>query len=267
MTTIFWHVADWHVNNKMGVRIPNMILDEEEKSSASPGQRFLWRSLLDQQQIILKKKRQYKAKEVWAGLGGDMGELDTKHRTDELHSHNESTVLEMIVNTLKPVTDISKHLFVAKGTDAHVGYIEELLANDLETEIHPDTTKRYGHKWLINCGGINIMFQHHGSLGRLKWTKANALNKKAVNLMLQYGKKCPDIFIQAHNHRFATCDNSYPVLVIAAPCMKLPGDFEARIDVDDADYGGLYFVCDRGKILEWDVMLYEPREIRKWSQK
>jgi hypothetical protein len=251
----------------MGVRIPSMILDEEEKSSASPGQRFLWRSLLDQQEIVMKKKKQYKAKEIWAGLGGDMAELDTKNRSDQLHTHNEATVLEMVVNTLEPVTDVSACLFVAKGTDAHVGYMEELLAHDLKAEIHPDSTKRYAHKWLIDCAGVNIMFQHHGSLGRLPWTKANALNKKASRLMLQYGRNLPDVFIQAHNHQFATCDKSYPILVIAAPGMKLPGDFEARIDVNEADYGGLYFVCDKGKILEWDVMLYEPKGLTKWSQK
>jgi hypothetical protein len=251
----------------MGVRIPSMILDEEEKSGASPGQRFLWRSLLDQQEIVLKKKRQYRAKEIWAGLGGDMAELDTKDRSDQLHTRNESTVKDMVINTLEPVTDVSSRLFLVKGTDAHVGYMEEFIANDLEAEIHPDTTKRYAHKWLIDCGGVNIMFQHHGSLGRLKWTKGNALNKKAVRLMLRYGRNCPDVFIQAHNHQFATCDKSYPVLVISAPCMKLPGDFEARIDADEEDIGGLYFVCDKGKILEWDAMLYVPKRITKWSSR
>lgn len=271
MAKLFWHTADWHVNRKTGLRIPKTILDEGDTSEISDTSRFLWRSLLDQQEIIKDKAKKYKIKKKdrWAGLGGDIGELDIKKRGEKIYTSNLKTVKSMIAETAQPITDICSKLFMVHGTYAHEGDIEELAADDLSCEIHPDTKQTIAHQWLIDLDGIRILFQHHGKLGRLPWTKANSLNQKTSRLLLQYGNKCPDIFIQSHNHQFATNDKSNwdKVLVIASPGMVLPNGFSARIDADTPDVGGLYFICENGQILEWDVMLYEPKGLTLWSQK
>jgi hypothetical protein len=142
--------------------------------------------------------------------------------------------------------------------------MEDILCKDIKAEKHPDTKKRIAHRWWINCEGYNFLIQHHGKFGRLPWTRANALNQKSARLRLQYPKP-PDIFIQAHNHQFDTSSKRFKPYVIAAPCMKLPGDFEERIDVDETDYGSLYFVCKDGKLIDWDAMLSEPKGLTKWQ--
>lgn len=268
MTTILWHLADTHTNSKMGLRIPKMVLDEQDASGISPGQRFLWRAFMDQLKTVKSKAKKYKAK-VWLALGGDIPELDTKFRTQQIYTRNDDVVLEMVMSTLEPAFEVAERVFVTLGTLAHIGRMEQLIANDItnpDAEIHPDTDKPYAHKWWIDCEGVQFLIQHHGKLGRLPWTRANALNQKAARLRLQH-KQPPDIFIQAHNHQFDTSGLRQKPLVIAAPCMKLPGEFEARIDVDETSYGGLYFVCKDNEIVEWDAMLYEPKGLGKWSPK
>jgi hypothetical protein len=241
-----------------------MTMDEEDESIASPGQRFLWRSLLDQQRTIKKLAKKHKAP-VWAFLGGDMVEGDTKFRTNAIHTRNDDIIKEMAFKTLKPVIDVAERIFIAKGTQAHVGRLEDLLAKDIiGAEIHPDTKKPIAHRWRVDVEGHDFMFQHHGKLGRLPWTAANALNQKATRLKFQY-KNPPDTFVQAHNHKFETGSKSFPTLVIAAPCLKMPGDFEARIDVDETSYGGLYFVIKDGERKKWDAMLYEPKGLTQWQ--
>ena len=268
MTTIIWHIADLHINNKRGLRIPSMVLDEKDSSGISDGQWFLWRSLLDQQKTIKKLAKKHKAK-VWVVFGGDIPELDTKFRTQQIYTRNEDVIKEMVAETIAPILDVADREFIVLGTLAHVGRMEQMIAADIENpepEIHPDTEKPYGYKWWINCEGITFLIQHHGKLGRLPWTRANALNQKSTRLRLQYANP-PDIFIQAHNHQFDTSSKRRKPYVIAAPCMKLPGEFEERIDADETDYGGLYFVCKDRKLIDWDVMLYEPKGLAEWLQK
>ena len=266
MTTILWHTADWHTNKKTGVRVPQFFMEENDQTIASPAQRFLWRSLVDQADTIKKLKKKHKA-DAWVVFGGDIAELDIKKRTDKLHTRNESVVLDLVTTTMEPVFDVADRMFMVHGTSAHVGHMEELVAYDIDCEIHPDTKRPIAHRWLIDVEGVSFMIQHHGNLGRLPWTKGNALNQKCSRLILRYGRKAPDVYIQAHNHTYATNGKGQPILVISAPCMCLPDDFSERIDADDNDIGGLYFVCDKGEILEWDIMKYVPKGITKWSPK
>ena len=269
MTIVLWHTSDWHVNNKLGVRIPYMEMDKQDETRSSPGQRFLWRSLLDQQEIVKSKAEQYKA-EVWVVFGGDMCELDIKDRTIAKHTSNTKTIEEMTINTMAPVLEIAKHIFMCAGTEAHVGQSqtsEDRIAKDIKAELVPGTKKqRLAHQWLIDVEGKKFLIQHHGKLGKLPWTRANALNQKATRLMLQWGRNLPDVFIQAHNHVFDTASKAYPIMVIAAPGMCLPTEHEYRMDADAAKIGGLYFVCQQGKILEWDAMLYQPDGLKLWSK-
>ena len=271
MTVILWHITDLHVNNKRGVRIPRMIMDEGDETIISPGQRFLWRCLLDQQDTIKELAKRYKA-EVWAVFGGDICELDIKQRTLKVHTRNTKTIEAMTIETIKPVIEISKRAFFCAGTFAHVGdsaTSEERIADDCKiSEIVPGTKgKHITDQWYIDCEGVKFLIQHHGKLGRLPWTRANALNQKAIRLMVQWGRKLPQVFIQGHNHVYDTASKAYPILVVAAPGMCLPTEYEYRIDADTAKVGGLYFVCNQGKILDWDAMLYEPGEIPLWSLK
>ena len=83
---------------------------------------------------------------------------------------------------------------------------------------------------------------------------------------MQY-RNPPNIFIQAHCHVHETSSMRADPFVIAAPCMKLPGEYEERIDVDDGDYGGMYFVCKDSEVIDFEPMLKVPKGIGKWSLK
>jgi hypothetical protein len=267
MTTILWHIADTHINNKVGLRVPTMVLDEQDSSGISPGQRFLWRCLMYQCDTIKKLAKKHRAK-VWVVFGGDLPDLDTKFRTQQIYTRNTDVVKEMVNNTIEPVLDIADREFIVLGTESHVGRMEQMIAADItnpKPEIHPDTGYRYAHKWWIDCEGVQLLIQHHGKLGRLPWTKANALNQKSKRLKLQY-RNPPNIFIQAHNHQHETSSMRADPFVIAAPCMKLHGEYEERIDADEGDYGGMYFVCKDNEVIDFEPMLRVPKGIKVWRQ-
>jgi len=160
-------------------------------------------------------------------------------------------------------------IFITRGTAAHVGSsasMEEKLGIDVGAE-------KVGDNWtwwelLLDCENVRFDIRHHGPLGRLPHTRGNALNRRAVELMLRYAnQRCPDVGIQSHNHRFATSSDEYPIKVYSLPAWQLTTEFINRIgNIEPADIGGAIFVCDQGKYTPI-IKRYYPTETKPWSIK
>ena len=141
--------------------------------------------------------------------------------------------------------------------------MEEKIAIDIGAEKNGDNWSWW--ELLLECEGVQFDIRHHGPLGRLPHTRGNALNRRAVELMLKYAnKRCPDVGIQSHNHRFASSSDEYPIKLYALPAWQLITEFITRIgNVEPADVGGMMFVCDGGKY-EPILKRYRPEEVRPW---
>jgi hypothetical protein len=84
-----------------------------------------------------------------------------------------------------------------------------------------------------------------------------------MELMLKYGKDCPDVAVQNHNHAFATSSDDYPIKVFANLPWQFPTEFATRIGIINAEVGGMYFVCDQGEY-QPIVKRYKPERPRVW---
>lgn len=254
-------VGDLHINSTVGLIIPTTNLDDGGTYRSSKGQRWLWRSWLD----FWDEIENYHLP-VWTVFNGDLVDVNGKHQQTQNITQNESTVFKMAVDTIQPALDRSDRFFVVRGTAAHTGSsatTEEAIAIDIGAE-------KCGDNWswwelLLECEGVLFDIRHHGPLGRLEHTRGNALNRRAVELMLKYAnKRCPDVGIQSHNHRFSSSSDEYPIKMYSLPAWQLITEFVNRIgNVMPADIGGMYFVCDKGEYVPM-VKRYQPEEIRPW---
>jgi len=143
--------------------------------------------------------------------------------------------------------------------------MEEKIAIDINAEKCGDQ-----YSWwelLLECEHVQFDIRHHGPLGRLEHTMGNALNRRATEIQDLYWsqqRKCPDVAIQSHNHKFATSSDQYAVKVYAAPAWQLITEFIKRIgNIKPADIGGLYFICDKGEYTPV-VKRYKPEATRAW---
>ena len=269
MTTILAIVGDTHVNSTVGLITPVCNLDDGGTYRSSKGQRWLWRNWLNFWNEIYNLKMKHKDNKVWTVFNGDLVDVNGKHQQTQNVSQNETDVFKMAIDTLMPALDVSDRVFVVRGTAAHVkssASMEEKIAIDIGAE-------KNGNQWawwelLLDCEDVRFDIRHHGPLGRLPHTRGNALNRRAVELMLRYAnQRCPDVGIQSHNHRFSSSSDEYPIKVYALPAWQLITEFVSRIgNIEPADVGGMYFVCDKGQY-QPVVKRYEPERIRPWRAK
>jgi len=263
-------VGDLHINSTVGLIRPTTNLDDGGTYNSSKGQRWLWRNWLDfWDEVQAVQKRTGKRTEIWTVFNGDLVDVNGKHQQTQNISQNEADVFKMAIETLLPPLAMSKRIFVVRGTAAHVkssASMEEKIAEDIRAEPCGDNASWW--ELLLECEGVLFDIRHHGKLGYKQWTTANALNARAIEMVLHYkNKRCPDVAIQSHNHRYARSSNDMGIEVYALPAWQLATEFVTRIgNIFPADIGGAYFICDKGQYTPV-IKRYEPERIRAWKAK
>ena len=260
-------VGDTHTNSTVGLVVPTTNLDDGGTYHSSKGQRWLWRKWLSFWGEISTVAEKHQAS-VWTVFNGDLVSRLVKHQTSQVISLNDAVVKSMAIDTLMPALDRSDRTFVLRGTAAHVGLsgeMEEEIAEDIGAEMCGDN-----HSWwelLLECDSVLYDIRHHGPLGKMEHTMGNALNRRAKEMEDLYwsqNRKCPEVAIQSHNHRFATSSDQYAVKVYALPAWELKTDFVHRIGIiKPADIGGMYFICDKGEYTPV-IKRYKPEVARAW---
>jgi len=265
MTTILVVVGDLHVNSTVGLLTPTTNLDDGGTYHGSKGQRWLWRNWLEFWSEIEKVGKKEKAK-VWTVFNGDMVDVFVKYQTVQLVTHNDADIFDMAIDTIMPAVDVSDKIFVVRGTAAHGrqgGVIEEKVAEDIGAVPNGENNSW----WELNLECENVLYDitHHGKVGGMTWTKANALNKLVGQLIIKYrNRKIPHVAIRSHMHQYACSDNSLGLVAYALPAWKLFTEFTRRIGaVEPADIGGMYFINDKGKYTPV-VKRYPVPEFRPW---
>ena len=268
LTTILAVVGDLHVNSTVGLCRYSHNLDDGGTYRSSKGQRWLWRNWLSFWDEVQTQSNEMEA-EVWTVFNGDLVSVKVKHESTQFNSMNMANVFPMAIDTIQPALDRSDRTFVVRGTAAHVGLSgekEEEIARDIGAEKCGDN-----YSWwelLLECEGVQFDIRHHGPLGRMEHTMGNALNRRAKEMEDLYWsqqRKCPDVAIQSHNHRFATSSDQYAVKVYALPAWELKTEFVHRIGViKPADIGGMYFICEGGEY-QPVVKRYKPETARAWK--
>ena len=118
--------SDQHINSTLALCPPRVQLDDGGTYIASPTQRWIWEMSNEFTEWAKDIARGYKPVAVF---NGDLGELDTKKRTNQLISLNKATILNMITETLEPLTSWVDACYFIRGTPAHVGkssWLEEV---------------------------------------------------------------------------------------------------------------------------------------------
>jgi hypothetical protein len=259
--------ADMHVNSLYGLS-PRIVNREEGGTyRANKWQRFLFQAWERSLDFVDAKRR---GKTLYVVLDGDLIELDTKKRTNNLVSHNKATALRMARMLYEPLAQMADYLFVVRGTAAHVGDLEEEIAADLGAVPNPDTGNYTWARIRAEFEGVKFDIRHHASMGRLPHTEPNAANKLAYLTMWEYmewGESPPDVAIAAHQHRDYDSGKNFPVLAMFCPGFQFPTEYIDKIGAGGRmpRIGFLWFEVARGKLLAWDKMIYKPRRPRPWK--
>lgn len=194
-------------------------------------------------------------------LNGDLCEFDTKHRSTQVITRNESTVLELAVNTLEPFTEISSKIYVVRGTEAHVGSFEEKLANDLDAV--QDTERGTYSFWHLRriFDGRKFDITHHISGN----TEAAVINlaRRVIMSAAKRGETTPDYVIRSHVHRAWDTGRTFGSMrVMTTPSFTGLNAYTYRIGAENEHPQiGMLYIDSAAAEPEYLTMAIEPR---KW---
>jgi len=242
-------VSDLHVNSTVGLAPPVFRLDDGATMHHSEFQAKMWACWIDYWQQV---GRERSGSEVWAVLNGDIVDGD-HHKTPQIFTRNLTDQHRMAVAALAPMMEVVTKIFVIRGTPAHVGaagQAEELIANEIGAEVTPIGNQSW-YRLICDIEGVGFDFAHHGSLGRLPWTKGNIAKRLAIEIELESYRRHrqpPSFVVRGHRHQFADSGMDAPVRVLFLPCWQGPTDYVHGIAPGaQPQIGGLIFQAIDGQ--------------------
>ncbi len=257
--------SDQHAGSTVGLCPYSVSLGDGGNYKASKAQRWVWRKWRDG---YVKRVKEV-ASDLGVGytvvLNGDVIE-GVHHNTYQVITYNTSRQKTITNRVLRPLLDDADSVYFIRGTPTHVGQqakLEEDIAENWENVVRPN---EFNFTWRILHLDVNrtrFNIAHHAPIGRLPWTRSNALGKISISGELngyrRYGK-APDVIIRAHNHIHLDSGHLYPTRVIGLPSWQLPTGYIDRLDPDAlADIGGYIFVCWPDGTYEAEDIIFTPK--------
>lgn len=235
MTTHIIAVSDTHINSTVGLCPGKINLDDGGTYRPSRSQRWLWECWLDLCQHI----KNLDGRKILIHCG-DLVELDTRRRSNQIITPNKSTILDMTLNTLEPIVSPVQACLFIRGTMAHTGksqWAEETIARQYTHALHnkkQDTASWYHFQGAIDWLRLDVA--HHASMGGLPWNAPNAANRLAARTLWYYQIRIqenpPHITMRSHNHRWADSGENFEVRAIFLPCFQIITEFGYRIGAE-----------------------------------
>lgn len=247
-------VSDLHCNSTLGLcPVSGVQLDEGGWYLPSNEQKKLWECWVEYWAIV--RARLHPGDLLHVVVNGDAIDGD-HHRTRQIISKNlAATQHEIAVEALQPALALKPHaVFVVRGTEAHVGgsaEYEERLARAIGgVRRTDDGAYSWWHLQAISQG-VLLDFAHHGTVGRLPWTRPNATVSLAARIALaavKAGRRAPDLAIRSDKHQGADSYDHLPVRVIQTRAWQLSTAYVHKIAAGSLpEIGGLIVTCANGK--------------------
>ena len=255
--------SDTHCNHRLGLRPPEVILDDGDTDRASKESLWLWSVWLDE--FIPAVRRAARGGPLYVAGVGDLIDLDIRARHLQLISRNAKTALDIAHDALYPLVRHADGFFVCRGTAAHTGessQFEEMLAEALGARRRGPNFAAWS--WLVESGGVLIEMAHHISTSRRASTRQGVAVREAVDTIVDYAAhddRIPDLVVRGHGHKFEDSGDEHRARVIALPCWSFrPDEFAHRIGMGTRlpEIGGVIAICHDGR-LEVEKLRYRPK--------
>lgn len=258
-------VGDAHANSRLGLCVPTFNLLDGGTYRANKTQRWLWTCWLDfwEEFASLDGRK-------GAIFAGDMIDGDTKKRTHQIITRNPTEMVDIANVVLEPAHDVLDWCIYLKGTPAHTGkssHLEENLAKDCDIAQKNGANNYAWDYFYGEIGGVIFDVKHHGKLGYKYWTRSNALNSIATELILAYvkrGERMPHVAVRAHRHLKGDTFDNYAIRVFANYCWQMETEYGHAISNEPPEIGGLIFQCRDGNY-ELTKKQYIPPKRRLWK--
>lgn len=279
MTVTLVNLGDTHGNSRVALANPDTTLEEDNSPyGLSDGQKWLWDCMSD---LVERVREIKKTSQIGVILGGDLIELDLRHRTYQTFSKNPETAREIAIGNLEPLLELADEAWGVRGSGFHVGELghgdEGVVKNWGKSRKNPtgivakwSDTKTYTRQHLnLTIEGVKINVSHHTRMGLLPHTRRLFALRLASEMIMEYTEKrrdLPDIALRFHKHRWSDSGDHFPLRYLIHGCWCFPTNFVTAITSYEelGEIGASLIHIDSGKY-EIEKVKYELKE-KTWSK-
>ena len=269
-TDILVLTGDWHVNDTVGLCPPLFHRGDGDSHNPGKGQQELHNAWQQIWVEAARRKALYGAR-VYAICMGDLGDMNSHSKT-QLISAQKKDVQDALYQLSRNMTTVADHVFVLRGTPAHVGgagEIEEQFADDVGAERN---TERGNHSWWVlkmQVAGVRMAFAHHPPTQSKRPDCRNQAVARAAAISviraIRRHARPRDLYAWGHVHYFAE-GTEMGAWGLQIPCLKLVGEYGHRIgQTDHIEPVGAVFLEIAAGQFRYDPMLFEPKEDAEWT--
>jgi hypothetical protein len=258
-------ISDSHCNSTVGLSKPTVGLDDGDKVSANVARRWLFWTFND----ILDKVKQKQRGDLYTLLNGDVIETDAKDRSLQLISKNQEEAISYGVEVFEPLMQISKGVYVVRGTEAHAGkqaQAEEAFAKNFDNVIRDSETGNASRWYLpLEIDGVRMDIAHHprGAGSGRPMNKMGGIMRIASDALFDYandGEVPPHLVIRSHLHGYKDSYDAFRTRAIITPAMSLLTAYTYRIGINMSNpVGAILIFCHEGKY-HVEPLLYPVRK-------
>ena len=271
MPTVVAHVGDLHVNSSVALMPPIVTLDDGQRVRQSKTQRWLWKNWLNYWERTAEYKKELGARVVGI-INGDWGDINRHSGFQLIEPENRDVVLQMMVDTVKPMREVCDYIIVCRGTEAHtggVGWLENHAAKLIGAVKNKHDGTHSWHIWRGEVDGVRMTSSHHPGTNSMRgWTAGNEANRRAVMdvLAFSYEKWRPQLTLWGHYHHWANSGDTHPIQAVYNRCWQVKTAFEYRFGFANQEdrIGGMWVFCDKGQYEVKPQKYPLPRE-RPWK--
>jgi len=226
-------IGDMHIGHKTAILYPYDL----EDYMPNIGQRWLYKDvwlgkLLPEVKAILK---QHKPKYVHGLLGGDMGDIDLKKRSEQYWTKDINIIRDNANTLLDPFMELCDTVHVLKGTKAHTGQnsqVDEAIARNFDNVEKRNDAYYAWYKVDYRLGGVLVNAQHYGK-NKSKWGEGNLVNALRDEIILErtkHSRSVPTVCYRFHFHWSYITSRYKKPIIAQVPGWQLPYDHIAQID-------------------------------------
>lgn len=244
--------SDGHTNSYVGLAKPERLrLDNGDIVSAGEVRRFIFHTFEDILEQVDKRKRG----DLYSVLNGDAGEGDYKGRTTTIISRDAAQIQKYMNDVYAPIFQMSKGVWVVRGTEAHVGCngaLEESLAANFRNTIKDKNTDSW-QALFLNIDGVTMDIMHHpkGSGTSRPMNSQGLVDRLASDALFEYanaGDAPPQLVVRSHLHGYKDSHNAFRTRAIITPPLSLltPYNYRSGINHENA-LGCILIHCENGQ--------------------
>lgn len=225
-------IGDTHVGHKTGIMYPHKYTGDYQ---TNPVQQWIWLTykhhfLIDLKSLITELKPGY----IHANLGGDLGDIDQKDRSQQFWSKDPSLIADNAHEVLLPVMELCDDVHSIKGTKSHTGhnsFVDDIISKKFDNVVRRNGDDSTFPRVVYDINGIRVDVQHKGK-NKSAGTILNLMNSLRRDIIIDRAANkipIPDVVVRFHNHWGGISSDMRPIIV-QNPSWQLPYDYIHEID-------------------------------------